>query len=199
MSRINVFIGDSVTDCGRDIEPPYGDGYVREIARSRALTGEIINVGTSGHRLIDLENRWQADVLEHNPTLVSIAIGINDTWRRYDDNDITTTEDFRDRYHRLLSSTKAACNPQFVLCEPFLLAVKNEMNTWREDLDPKIAVVHEMAILFNAILVPFDSQLNTLAQTMPMIELAEDGIHPTVFGHQELARIWTSCVGEPAR
>ncbi len=199
MSGTYVFIGDSVTDCGRDIEPPYGDGYVREIARSRALTGEIINVGTSGHRLIDLENRWQADVLEHNPTLVSIAIGINDTWRRYDDNDITTTEDFRDRYHRLLSSTKAACNPQFVLCEPFLLAVKDEMNTWREDLDPKIAVVHEMAPAFNAILVPFDSHLNTLAKTTPMIELAEDGIHPTIFGHQELARFWISCVGEPAR
>jgi lysophospholipase L1-like esterase len=146
-----------------------------------------------------LENRWQVDVLEHNPTLLSIAIGINDTWRRYDDNDLTTVEDFRDRYLRLLTSTKAACNPQFVLCEPFLLAVKDEMNTWREDLDPKIAVVHEMAAAFNAILVPFDSHLNTLAKTLPMIELAEDGIHPTVFGHQELARFWISCVGEPAR
>ena len=199
MSNVHVFIGDSVTDCGREIEPPFGDGYVREISRSGFLKGEIINVGTSGHRLVDLEKRWQADVLDRNPTLVSIAIGINDTWRRYDDNDVTTIEDFRERYNRLLTTTKAACNPQFVLCEPFLLAVNDEMNTWREDLDPKIAVVHEMAALFNAILVPFDSQLNTLAQTMPMIELAEDGIHPTVFGHQELARIWTSCVGEPAR
>ena len=199
MSGGNVFIGDSVTDCGREIEPPYGDGYVREIARSRALTGEIINVGTSGHRLIDLENRWQADVLDHNPSLVSIAIGINDTWRRYDDNDITTVEDFRDRYYRLLTSTKAACNPQFVLCEPFLLAVNKEMKAWREDLDPKIAVVHEMAAAFDAILVPFDSHFNTLAKTVPMIELAQDGIHPTVFGHQELARIWISYVGEPVR
>lgn len=199
MSGVNVFIGDSVTDCGRDIEPPFGDGYVREIARSGALSGEIINVGTSGHRLIDLENRWQVDVLDHKPALLSIAIGINDTWRRYDDNDITTIEDFRERYHRLLSSTKAACNPKFILCEPFLLAVNNEMNSWREDLDPKIAVVHEMAAAFNAILVPFDSHLNTLAKTIPMIELAEDGIHPTIFGHQELARFWIKCVSEPAR
>jgi hypothetical protein len=45
-----VFIGDSVTDCGRDIEPPFGDGYVREISRTGILTGDIINVGTSGHR-----------------------------------------------------------------------------------------------------------------------------------------------------
>lgn len=199
MSDVHVFIGDSVTDCGREMEPLYGDGYVREIARSGVLSGQIINVGMSGHRLIDLENRWQVDVLDHNPTLVSIAIGINDTWRRYDDNDITTLEDFRDRYYRLLTSTKAACNPQFVLCEPFLLAVNKEMKDWREDLDPKIAVVHEMAAEFNAILVPFDSHFNSLAKTVPMIELAQDGIHPTIFGHQELARIWISYVGEPVR
>ena len=194
MSEINVFIGDSVTDCGRDIESPFGDGYVREIALSDALKGEIINVGTSGHRLIDLENRWQADVLDHKPTLVSIAIGINDTWRRYDDNDITAIEDFRDRYERLLTKTRSLCNPQFVLCEPFMLAVTEEMNTWREDLDPKIAVVHEMAALFDAILVPFDAYFNTLAKTMPMVDLADDGIHPSVFGHQELARLWLATV-----
>ena len=199
MSAINVFIGDSVTDCGRDIEPPYGDGYVREIARSQKLAGQIINVGTSGHRLVDLENRWQVDVLDHKPTLVSVAIGINDTWRRYDDNDPTSTEDFRASYLRVLSATKSACNPQFVLCEPFLLAVRDEMNTWREDLDPKIEVVHEMAKEFGAVLVPFDQHFNRLAISMSMSDLAEDGIHPTVFGHSEMAKLWLSSVSELAR
>ena len=190
MEKVNVFIGDSVTDCGRDIEPPFGDGYVREIARSGALSGQIINVGTSGHRLIDLEKRWQVDVLEHKPTLVSVAIGINDTWRRYDDNDPTSLEDFRERYLRVLQTTKAAFKPQFVLCEPFLLAVRDEMNTWREDLDPKIEVVHEMAKEFGAVIVPFDRHLNELALTIPMVEIAEDGIHPTVFAHAEMAKLW---------
>jgi len=190
MEKVNVFIGDSVTDCGRDIEPPFGDGYVREIARTGALSGQIINVGTSGHRLIDLEKRWQVDVLEHKPTLVSVAIGINDTWRRYDDNDPTCLEDFRERYLRVLQTTKAAFKPQFVLCEPFLLAVRDEMTTWREDLDPKIEVVHEMAKEFDAVLVPFDKYLNELALTMPMVEIAEDGIHPTVFAHAEMAKLW---------
>ena len=190
MEKVNVFIGDSVTDCGRDIEPPFGDGYVREIVRSGELSGEIINVGTSGHRLIDLEKRWQVDVLEHKPTLVSVAIGINDTWRRYDDNDPTSLEDFRERYLRVLQTTKAAFKPQFVLCEPFLLAVRDEMNTWREDLDPKIEVVHEMAKEFDAVIVPFDKYLNELALTIPMVEIAEDGIHPTVFAHAEMAKLW---------
>lgn len=195
MLGVNLFIGDSVTDCGRDVEPPHGDGYVREISRSGKLVGQIINVGTSGHRLIDLEKRWQIDVLDHKPTMLSIAIGINDTWRRYDDNDPTPTADFRDRYHRLLTQTQAHCNPQFVLCEPFLLPVREEMNEWREDLDPKIEVVHSMAKEFGAILVPFDKHFNQLATTISMADLADDGIHPSILGHTEMAKLWLSSVG----
>ena len=185
-----LFIGDSVTDCGREIEPPYGDGYVREIARTGLLTEQIINVGTSGHRLVDLEKRWQTDVIDYKPTLVSIAIGINDTWRRYDDNDPTSTEDFLHLYRRLLNWTKTELDPKFVLCEPFLLHVRDEMKQWREDLDPKISVVHQMANEFDAVLVPFDQHLNTLTHTIAMSEIAEDGIHPSPFGHQEMAKLW---------
>ena len=195
MSNVTVFIGDSVTDCGRLVEPPYGDGYVYNIANSGRLKGEIINVGTSGHRLIDLENRWNTDVLAHKPTLVSVAIGINDTWRRYDDNDPTSTEDFEDTYRRVLKATKANGNPDLVLCEPFLLSVREEMNTWREDLDPKIAVVHTMAAEFGATLVRFDQRVNDVAQEMSMLELADDGIHPSTLGHQIRADLWLQTVG----
>jgi lysophospholipase L1-like esterase len=195
MSNITVFIGDSVTDCGRLIEPPFGDGYVFNIANSTRLSGEIINVGTSGHRLVDLENRWNTDVLAHHPTLVSVAIGINDTWRRYDDNDLTSVEAFEESYRRVLTATQAQGNPKLVICEPFLLAVRDEMNTWREDLDPKIAVVHKMAAEFNAKLVPFDQRFNDLAREMSMSELAEDGIHPSKLGHQIMADLWLRTVG----
>lgn len=89
-----LFIGDSVTDCYRLIEPPFGDGYVFNIAVSGRLSGEIINVGTSGHRLVDLENRWNTDVLAHQPTLVSVAIGINDTWDSSDSYPYQDAKDF---------------------------------------------------------------------------------------------------------
>ena len=195
MSKVTVFIGDSVTDCGRLEVPPFGDGYVFNIANSTRLSGEIINVGTSGHRLVDLENRWNTDVLAHQPTLVSVAIGINDTWRRYDDNDPTSVEAFEDSYRRVLAATKAQGNPELVLCEPFLLAVRDEMNTWREDLDPKIAVVHKLATEFKEKLVPFDQRFNDLAKEMSMCELAVDGIHPSKLGHQIMADLWLRTVG----
>ena len=195
MSKVTVFIGDSVTDCDRLIKPPYGDGYVFNIANSGRLSGEIVNVGISGHRLIDLEERWNNDVLAHQPTLVSVAIGINDTWRRYDSNDSTSVEDFEERYRRLLTATKAQGNPELVLCEPFLLEVRDEMNTWREDLDPKIAVVHKRAAKFGAKLVPFDQHLKAISNEMAMVELADDGIHPSKLGHQIMADLWLRTVG----
>lgn len=195
MSNVTVFIGDSVTDCDRLIEPPYGDGYVSNIVASERLDGVIINVGISGHRLIDLENRWDADVLAHNPRLVSVAIGVNDMWRRYDSNDPTSVEDFEDRYRRVLKATKAHGEPELVLCEPFLLSVREEMNSWREDLDPKIAVVHKMAAEYGAKLVRFDQRFQELSQEMSMLELAEDGVHPSQLGHTIMADLWLQTVG----
>jgi lysophospholipase L1-like esterase len=194
MTETTVFIGDSVTDCGRLELPPFGDGYVRNIANSGKLAGNIINVGTSGNRLVDLIARWDEDVLFHNPTRVSIAIGINDTWRRYDDNDITSIEDFQRNYDEVLAKTKVACNPEFVLCEPFLLHVNPEMKTWREDLDPKIEAVHSLAKKYDAKLVPFDEYLNGLIGKHTIEELADDGIHPSALGHKLMAESWLAKV-----
>ena len=190
MRELTVFIGDSVTDCGRDVLPPHGDGYVREIARSGRLNGEIVNRGTSGHRLVNLVERWDRDVIGLSPTRVSIAIGINDTWRRYDDNDPTAVEDFERNYRLVIDQTRAAGVTDLVLCEPFLLPVAAEMEGWREDLDPKIDVVHRMAAEYGAVLVPFDAHFRAAAESTPMAELADDGIHPTPRGHQLMAALW---------
>lgn len=185
-----VFIGDSVTDCDRLNVAPLGNGYVSEIVRSGRLDGAIINVGTSGHRLVDLEARWEKDVVAYSPSVLSIAIGINDTWRRYDDNDPTSVEDFEARYRRVIERAIEASNPQLVLCEPFLLEVEPVMLTWREDLNPKINVVHRLAEEYGATLVKFDQEFAHLSKTRPMAELAEDGIHPTALGHSVMAELW---------
>ena len=154
----------------------------------------MINVGTSGHRLVDLNARWLTDVMAYRPTRVSIAIGINDTWRRYDDNDPTSVDSFEANYRSVLNSTLELSSVELVLCEPFLLHVLPEMETWREDLDPKIAVVHRLAAEYDAKLVPFDKHLNGLTKSVPMVEIADDGIHPSAFGHHEMAMLWLDSV-----
>jgi lysophospholipase L1-like esterase len=189
----NIFIGDSVTDCDRLSYPPYGSGWVNEIVKSGKIS-DVINVGISGHRLVDLDNRWQRDVIDNTPTRLTINIGINDTWRRYDDNDPTTVEDFSERYERLIFTTQEKFDLELVLCEPFLLHVQPEMVNWREDLDPKIEVVHKLAKEYKAKLVKFDEMFTELAKTEGIAALAEDGIHPTERGHKEMAKLWISAV-----
>ena len=194
MSEVTLFIGDSVTDCGRSAANPWGTGYVRDIAESHRLEGAILNKGTSGHRLIDLEQRWESDVVHHSPSKLSINIGINDTWRRYDSNDPTSTIDFADRYRKVLDLTLSKLDVEIVLCEPFLLAVNAEMVGWREDLDPKIETIQSLAKEFSATLIPFDSFFTASVKEYEIKELAEDGIHPTPLGHKMMAEFWLQCL-----
>ena len=70
-----LFIGDSITDCGRrDDEPDFlGDGYVRLIAEK--LTGRtILNRGISGNRAIDLRDRWDVDVVAEYPEILTVYV-----------------------------------------------------------------------------------------------------------------------------
>ena len=100
-----LFQGDSVTDCSRDRDDPnsLGGGYPFYV--SQAMPGvKVLNRGISGHRAKDLAARWQEDCLALNPDVVSIMIGINDVWRRYDDNDPTSDAAFEASYADALFS-----------------------------------------------------------------------------------------------
>lgn len=76
-----LFAGDSVTDCGRREDPRgLGDGYVSMLAAELGEQGATVaNVGIGGDRVVDLQQRWSADVVGGNADVLSILVGINDT------------------------------------------------------------------------------------------------------------------------
>ncbi|WP_382308178.1 SGNH/GDSL hydrolase family protein [Herbiconiux sp. UC225_62] len=195
-----LFVGDSVTDCDRRTDPDgLGDGYVRVLAATPELAGRtVLNRGISGNRVVDLEARWADDVLAVDAGVVSILIGINDTWRRYDSDDPTSAADFEAGYRRLLAPLAARPGTSIVLMEPFVLPVTPEQSAWRDDLDPKIAVVRRLAAEFGATLVPTDVELTALAGAAGAggaAALAADGVHPTPQGHAAIAAIWLAHAG----
>ncbi|GAA1596109.1 SGNH/GDSL hydrolase family protein [Kribbella sancticallisti] len=194
--RTVVFAGDSVTDCGRRTDPEgLGDGYVRQLHASFGpQPPRIVNVGISGNRAVDLDARWQADVLAHEPDIVSVLVGINDTWRRYDKDDPTSTESYEQSYRNMLEQVRGRA--ELVLIEPFLLAVKEDQLGWREDLDPKIDVVRRLAAEYGALLVPADGEFTRQAEQVGATTLADDGVHPTAAGHRLLADLWRRTVSE---
>lgn len=195
-----VFIGDSITDAGRtwSSDNPLGDGYVRELDRRFTTAGlpvATLNTGIGGHRVDDLRRRWTADALDLRPTLLSVLVGVNDTWRRYDSDDPTSVESYTADYDAILAEVDRDVTATIVLIEPFLVPISDEQREWREDLDPKIEAVRALAAQRDAILVPADVELNRAAVAHGPEAIAFDGVHPTELGHRLLAQLWLDAVG----
>jgi acyl-CoA thioesterase-1 len=197
-----LFQGDSITDCGRDYANPdsLGYGYPAMIA---ALFGayrqdpsvRFINRGVSGDRVPDLERRWITDCILLQPDVVSILIGINDVWRRYDSNDPTRVEDFEAGYRMLLQRLNAETKAEVVIMEPFLLPVPEDRRAWREDLDPKIDAIRRIAREFKVNYIPLDGMFAQAAILAGPEFWAEDGVHPSAAGHAFIAARWLESVG----
>ncbi len=192
---IFLFQGDSVTDAGRDKNDPagLGNGYPMMFASWFSafypnIDVSFINKGLSGNRVKDLEARWKKDCLDLKPTWVSILIGINDTWRRYDSKDPTSTERFESGYRNILTQIRENLDANIILCEPFVLPVPEDRIKWREDLDPKINAVRNLAREFNTLLVPLDGIFAQVSVAKPSSYWARDGVHPTPAGHALIAK-----------
>ncbi|WNR42656.1 SGNH/GDSL hydrolase family protein [Paenibacillus roseipurpureus] len=198
---IVLFQGDSITDAGRIRENAndLGKGYaLMAAAQFSAKYPEkgvtFFNRGISGNRVPDLQERWQQDCLDLKPKVVSIYIGINDTWRRFDRNDATSTEKFREGYRQLLDTT-ANTGAKLLLIEPFVLPVPEDRKLWREDLDPKITVVRELAREFGAKLLCLDGLFAQASTQADSAFWAPDGVHPSPAGHALIANAWLKVVG----
>ncbi len=186
-----VFAGDSVTDCERHSTPDgLGDGYVRVLAEHPRLQGRrVVNRGVSGNRAQDLRARWRADVLDESPDVVSIFVGINEVWRRFDCDDPTSDEQYETELRALVEPLAGA---RLVFIEPFLLPKDEEQQRWTEELAGKIRVVRALAADYGALLVPLDLAMKAAGAAA---DLAPDGVHPNAAGHQLIAETWLAHAG----
>lgn len=196
-----LFQGDSITDCGRNYRDAesLGTGYAHFVAaefgrKYPQKQVRFLNRGISGNRVVDLQDRWQRDCLDLNPSWVSIYIGINDTWRRYDNNEATSAEDFYEGYRKLILRTKENTAAKLLLIEPFVLPVPEDRKRWREDLDPKIQGVRELAREFQTLYVPLDGLFAAASTQTPPAYWAPDGVHPSPAGHSLIAEAWLKAV-----
>lgn len=194
-----LFQGDSITDCNRSIirGNPLGSGYVNLInhyLETHLFSCNIAchNRGIYGNRTIDLKLRWRRDCLKLEPTILSILVGINDTWRNYDLHLKTSPERFEQNYRYLLDSvTNKLPQTKLILMSPFLLPVSEEQSLWIEDLNPKIEIVAKLAKEYSAHYIPLQEIFNNLlSQEKNTSYWTQDGVHPTPLGHTVIAKEW---------
>ena len=206
MAGTIVFIGDSITDCDRRTDPlGLGGGYVDLVTgllRDRGDETAVVNTGVSGDRIEHLRQRWQADVLDHAPTVLSIHIGVNDTLVAFYQGRPTPPDVFERRYLDVLDRTAAVGMPKLIILEPFFLDSTSESH-WLEgndfahaDLDAKRPIVRRLAERYGAVFVPLQEAMDAAAAERGPAVVAPDGVHPSASGHLLIARLWLDAYDE---
>ncbi|MFA9479240.1 SGNH/GDSL hydrolase family protein [Phycisphaerales bacterium AB-hyl4] len=207
-----LFQGDSITDAGRDrgiAEPNHaaamGRGYALLTASALLVDYaehelRIFNRGVSGNRVTDLADRWQADCLDLKPTVLSILIGVNDTWHgtgKGEPSKSVPLDKYETVYRDLLEQArKAQPKLRLVLCEPFTLRCGAVTDAWFPEIDQRRAVVQQLARDYDGRFVAFQSAYDAALSEAEPAYWAADGVHPSLAGHQLMARTWLKAIAD---
>nr|MDT0659319.1 SGNH/GDSL hydrolase family protein [Micromonospora sp. DSM 115978] len=197
-----VFIGDSITDCGRrDVAAPYGDGYVNMVrsfvtASHPGLGLTWLNRGVSGDTVRDLAARWQTDAIDTRPDWLSVKIGINDVWRAFDGRPDAAVgiEEYTDTLRSLLRGAVEATSCRLILAEPYLIE-PDRGEPQRAETDRYGQVVRGLAEEFGAIGVRTQEAFDRVLAVSEPADWADDRVHPNPPGHAVIAQEYLAAVG----
>ncbi|HOX39546.1 MAG TPA: SGNH/GDSL hydrolase family protein [Candidatus Brocadiia bacterium] len=194
-----VFIGDSITDCGRrDVAAPFGNGYVKMAidlvtAKYPERMIHFVNTGISGNTVRDLRDRWQPDVIDHEPDWLSIKIGINDVHRTLfgPPEQAVDVKEFRALYNEILEKTAAQTKAKLLLVDPFYVCRSAAAGTPEakvmRDLPGYIQVVNDMAKKYGAIQVKTNEMFKEQLKHREAAHFCPEPVHPYPNGHAVIA------------
>lgn len=195
-----LFQGDSITDAGRNRDDIHdlGAGYPKYAAEylKKAFPDvdfEFVDLGISGNQTKDLVDRLESDFIDIQPDVVSIMIGVNDTWHHAAEKDWIPNEVFEARYRTVLEKIKTQTKAKIMIIEPFLIPVADK-EFFREDLDPKIQVIRKLAREYAEVYLPTDGLLAAAYIGKEPTEFAADGVHPTAMGADFIGKLYCEYV-----
>jgi len=141
-----LFFGDSITQYGMK-----SDGYIVKmdsiIHKSNILDSiQLIGGGVSGNRITDLYLRLDKDVLDKQPDVVVIYVGINDVWHKRTfgtGTDIGTFE----KFYKIIIQKLIDKNIKVILCTPSVIGERNDQtNEFDGDLNLYAARIRKIAV-----------------------------------------------------
>ena len=194
-----LFIGDSITDCGRrDQFAPLGCGYVKMFTdllaiREPAKRVTVVNKGIGGNVVTQLQERWTDDVMRHRPDWLSVKIGINDLHRTLAGSPEAVPPELYERtYDEILSRTRTKLpRCRMLLIDPFYISRDASPHSKRSDvlkLLPKyIGTVHRMAKKYGTRLVKTHEMFQKLLKVHEPDFFCPEPVHPNPTGHLAIA------------
>jgi len=188
-----LFQGDSITDTGRNREEFYhlGQGYPKYVAKMLKevypnIEFEFINRGIGGHKTCDLVNRWEEDAVALDPDIITILVGINDTWHCIDSGNYIPSEVYEANYRKLLSDIKEKTNAKIVVMEQYVVPMPGT-ERFHGDFEEKLNLTRKVAREYADRFVPLDGLFATACVMEGVEKWTAEGIHPTDDGHRFIA------------
>ena len=198
-----LFVGDSITDCQRERPVGYrkgglGYGYVFLVdcllgAALPEAPVHVLNTGVSGDCVTNLQTRWQSDVLDLNPDWLSIMIGINDVWYKFESEpgkEEVDPEKFESVYRDLIEKTRPQLSG-LILMSPFFLE-SDESDPMRAQMDLYGQITRKLANDYDAVFVNVQAAFDRYLAQQPSESLSGDRVHPNGVGHAVIAQAFLS-------
>ena len=197
-----LFQGDSITDAGRDKRNYHDMGkgypkYASELIAERhpELDIEFINFGIGGHRTHQVFDRIYIDGIAFQPDIISILVGINDVWHRYNSERIATTDaQIELNYRCMLERIKKETNAKIVILSPYVLDCEDK-DEMREDLKTVLPIIRALAEEFADVYVPLDEHFAEAIKTAPeKLYYSKDGVHPNENGARFIGKLYADAI-----
>lgn len=128
-----VFMGDSITHQAEE-----ETGFIsilRDSLRQHGIEANLIGAGVDGDKVPDLLERLDADVLQQEPSMVIIFIGINDVWHEAIGIGGTPEDQYESGLRSIVDQIQQI-GAKVILCTPTVIGEKNDgSNALDERLD----------------------------------------------------------------
>jgi len=140
-----IFFGDSITQAG--VQP---NGYITKldsIIRQSHLPDsvELIGAGIGGNKVYDLYLRMEDDVLNRNPDVVVIYVGINDVWHKASSGTGTDADKF-EKFYRAIIKKLQNKNIKVIVCTPSVIGERNDNSNQQDgDLNQYSKIIRAIA------------------------------------------------------
>ena len=161
----------------------------------------FINKGISGDTVTDLAKRWDADVLDLQPDVLTIMVGIND-FHKYvsSSKPAYSPENYGKVLYELISKTNQKLPEcKIVILSPFLLPVGNTYGALYKSHLALFESYHAKSSVSGIEWIDLQKVFLDKGKKPSMAYWVWDGIHPTYSGHELITQAWLKAMGKKVK
>lgn len=185
-----IFFGDSITEAGAK-----QGGFILKIdsmLQKNKDNYDLVGAGISGNKVYDLYLRLEDDVLNKEPDIVVVYIGVNDVWHKRSFGTGTDADRF-ERFYTAILKKLADKKIKAILCTPAAIGEKTDVSNEQDgDLNKYCNIVRKIATKNNLPLIDLrkifiEYNLKHNPENKDRGILTRDGVHLNEIGNQLVA------------